>query len=127
MRFFTRLINGFALGIFTICGGGAASAQGDYPPVAVMSYNVENLFSPWVDSVNPDESFTPNGEKHWTIKRVNTKAQRIADGIASASAGRPPAIVGLRGGGSDCAALVNGQDLSQADQLLDLPPRLARP
>lgn len=95
MRFFTRLISGFALGIFTICGRGAASAQGDYPPIAVMSYNVENLFSPWVDSVNPDESFTPSGERHWTVKRLNTKAQRIADGIASASAGRPPAIVGL--------------------------------
>lgn len=61
----------------------------------MVSYNVENLFSPWRDSLNPDEAFTPNGEKRWTSRRLRTKCLRIADAIASIGAARQPAIIGL--------------------------------
>lgn len=75
--------------------GFGGTAQPLYPPIVIVSYNVENLFSPWVDSLNPDTSFTPKGDKHWTMNRLRTKATRIADGIALVDAACPPAIVGL--------------------------------
>lgn len=78
-----------------IIGPRAALAQTHFPPIVIVSYNVENLFSPSVDSLNPDETFTPRGEKYWTSRRLNEKVVRIADAIASTSASRPPAIVGL--------------------------------
>lgn len=66
-----------------------------WPTIVVVSYNVENLFSPWVDSLNPDTTFTPRGEKHWTPRLLRIKIVRIADAIASVDAVRAPAIVGL--------------------------------
>ena len=46
-----------------------AMAQRGYPPVVLVSYNVENLFSPWKDTLNPDTTYTPGGEMHWTQER----------------------------------------------------------
>lgn len=72
-----------------------AMAQRGYPPVVLVSYNVENLFSPWKDTLNPDTTYTPGGEMHWTQERLRVKAMRVADAVASVDAARPPAVIGL--------------------------------
>lgn len=80
---------------FAIPRVNVAVAQRLNPQIVVVSYNVENLFFPSVDSLNRDTTFTPRGEKHWTRKRLETKVMRIADAIATIDAACPPAIVGL--------------------------------
>ena len=47
-------------------------------PFRVVSYNVENLFYPERDSLNPDTIFTPEGERHWSYTRYYRKVDNIA-------------------------------------------------
>lgn len=53
------------------------------PPVfaqtlRVVSYNVENLFYPERDSLNPDSEYTPDGQRKWSYKRYYNKVENIA-------------------------------------------------
>lgn len=59
---------GLLIGIIT------ASAE----PIRVVSYNVENFFHPAHDSLTNDWEWTPEGERHWSYKRYNQKAENIA-------------------------------------------------
>ena len=60
----------------------------------VMSYNVENLFHPTQDSLNPDTEFTINGSYRWSYTRYNHKLEHIAQVIANVDDSHPY-LVGL--------------------------------
>jgi len=61
----------------------------------IMFYNVENLFDPFDDSLKRDEEFTPEGERHWTWNKFQTKLSHIYKTIISVGNPMPPAIIGL--------------------------------
>ena len=46
--------------------------------IGLVSYNVENLFYPEVDSLNPDTDYTPNGKRAWNWFRYRQKVAHIA-------------------------------------------------
>lgn len=60
-------------------------------------YNVENLFHPSIDSINPDTEFSPNGSKNWDTAKYYTKLNRISKVILALSddAMQSPALVGF--------------------------------
>ena len=61
----------------------------------ILFYNVENLFDTKDDVQTEDDEFTPDGDRHWTYKKLNTKLLNISKVILSASGWNPPAIVAL--------------------------------
>ena len=60
-----------------------------------MFYNVENLFDTSDDPLTTDEEFTPNGDRHWTFRKLNTKLLNISKVILSSNGWNHPAIVAL--------------------------------
>lgn len=79
--------------------GGSAWCGSSVPEggesLVIVSYNVENLFDPRISEENPDSSYTPAGDHHFTFHRLCAKARGIARAIASCAGGEHPAIVGL--------------------------------
>ncbi len=63
--------------------------------LVIMSYNIENFFHADDDSTKNDEAFTPDGDYHWNIYRMNEKADRIKKVITAANGWNWPSIVGL--------------------------------
>ena len=61
----------------------------------IVSYNVENLFHPDQDSINPDTDFTPDGKYHWTYSKYRQKVQHIAQVITNIGQFDGVDIVGL--------------------------------
>lgn len=61
----------------------------------IVSYNVENLFHPNLDSLNPDTDFTPDGKYHWTYSKYRCKVQHIAQVITNIGQFDGVDIVGL--------------------------------
>ena len=61
----------------------------------IVSYNVENLFHPDCDSLNPDTDFTPDGKYHWTYYKYRRKVQNIAQIITNIGQFDGIDIVGL--------------------------------
>ncbi|NMC98477.1 MAG: endonuclease, partial [Bacteroidales bacterium] len=43
----------------------------------IVSYNVENYFDPFDDSLKQDDEFTPNGARHWTWEKYKDKQKKI--------------------------------------------------
>lgn len=70
----------------------ALSAQNNF---RVMFYNVENLFDTFDDPTKNDNEFLPDGMRHWTKNRYNTKLNNIAKVITSAGEWGVPALVGM--------------------------------
>jgi len=62
---------------------------------SILFYNVENLFDTKDDRNSTDEEFTPNGDRHWTYKKLNTKLLNISKVILSSTGWKHPAIVAL--------------------------------
>lgn len=60
-------------------------------------YNVENLFNPEWDSINPDREFTPEGAREWTYPKYYIRVQQLSKVILSLSDSnfQAPAIIGL--------------------------------
>jgi hypothetical protein len=60
-------------------------------------YNVENMFHPSWDSLNPDREFTPEGRMQWTIGKYYLRLHRLSKVILNMSDTnyRCPALVGL--------------------------------
>lgn len=71
------------------------SLQRKNDTLRIMSYNVENFFHPNNDPLKNDEAFTPEGDNHWTMRRMQEKALRISRVIVSACGRNRPQIVGL--------------------------------
>ncbi len=61
----------------------------------IVSYNVENLFHPDCDSINPDTDFIPEGKYHWTYSKYRHKIQNIAQVITNIGQFEGVDIVGL--------------------------------
>lgn len=61
----------------------------------IMFYNTENFFDTFNDTTKLDDSFTPEGDKHWTYKKYITKYQNIYKIITAVGGWEPPAIIGL--------------------------------
>ncbi len=45
----------------------------------VAFYNLDNLFDIYDDPDTLDDDFTPQGEKHWTLRRYKNKLNKISD------------------------------------------------
>ena len=45
--------------------------------LTIVSYNIENLFDYEHDTLKNDSSFLPDGDRHWTYYRYQTKLDRF--------------------------------------------------
>lgn len=70
-------------------------AQDNTTDFSVMFYNVENLFDLENDTLTNDDDFTPEGQLHWTYKRLNKKLLNTSKVVLTAAGWELPAIVGL--------------------------------
>lgn len=70
-------------------------AQNKPIEVSILFYNVENLFDTVNNPDTEDDAFTPEGDMHWTQKRLHAKLLNISKVILSASGWNPPAVAGL--------------------------------
>ena len=61
----------------------------------VLFWNVENFYDPFVDSLQQDPAFTPQGANHWTWSRFYAKRDAIAKTFIAIGADELPAIIGL--------------------------------
>jgi hypothetical protein len=60
-----------------------------------MFYNVENLFDPFLDTLKVDADFTPDGNKHWTWRKMQHKCGNISRVIIAAGGWEGVELVGL--------------------------------
>jgi len=72
--------------------------QNSYPQqntgdFSILFYNVENLFDIQDNPETEDDFFTPDGEFHWTSKRLNVKLLNISKAVLSASGWSVPDLV----------------------------------
>lgn len=98
MKVRCRLIATVFLACFPFLSGHRLSFSTEYrgrKAVRVMFYNVENLFHPGSDSLNPDREFTPSGSRAWTWEKYRAKVNRVARVILACGGWEPPAILGL--------------------------------
>ena len=61
----------------------------------VVSYNLENYFDPFNDSLTNDEEFTPEGDRHWTWDKYKDKQNKIYKVLSAIGGWELPEIVGL--------------------------------
>ncbi|MBI5540531.1 MAG: endonuclease [Bacteroidia bacterium] len=61
----------------------------------VVSYNVENYFDPFNDSLTNDEDFTPEGNHFWTWNKYKDKQNKIYKVLSAVGGWELPEIVGL--------------------------------
>ncbi len=61
----------------------------------IVSYNVENMFSPAMDSINTDTEFTPDGKRHWNGHRYRQKIAHIAQVLTAIGQWEGIDMVGL--------------------------------
>ena len=61
--------------------------------VRLMSYNVENLFDIYNDTIKDDDDFLPGGLMRWNFTRYNKKINSLYKTIVAAGEWNPPAVV----------------------------------
>jgi len=61
----------------------------------IMSYNLENYYDPFNDSLTNDDEFTPDGMRHWTWDKYKDKQFKIYKVMAALGGWELPEIVGL--------------------------------
>ena len=79
----------------TLCLLGAISLWGADDRYFTAFWNVENLFDTVDDPRTNDEEFTPTGKSEWSVDRLNTKYQHLAQVINAMNEGQGPDILGL--------------------------------
>jgi hypothetical protein len=70
-----------------------SNAQQNNTQHSVLFYNVENLFDTQNDPQSEDDNFTPEGELHWTNKRLTEKLLHISKVILNASEWNIPDVM----------------------------------
>lgn len=70
-------------------------SQSNYETASILFYNVENLFDTVNDPQTEDDNYTPEGELHWTSKRLNKKLLNISKVILSSSGWKVPDVVAM--------------------------------
>ena len=81
--------------IFLILAFVIQSAVFAQDSMTIISYNIENLFDYEHDTLKNDSSFLPDGDRHWTYYRYQTKLDRIAQVIVNISGWESAEMVGL--------------------------------
>jgi len=71
------------------------TAQNNPDEVSILFYNVENLFDVIDNPDTEDDNYTPQGDLHWTSKKLDNKVLNISKVVLSASGWNVPVIVGL--------------------------------
>lgn len=74
---------------------GQKSVNAENDAYRFVFYNCENYFDPFVDSTTSYNEFTPEGERHWTYNRFETKRAHIFKVIAALGGWSWPAVVGF--------------------------------
>lgn len=88
----SRLFVVFLIFIFSF---GTSRAQHNSGSFSILFYNVENLFDTKDDPQTNDDNFTPQGEMHWTPKRLNTKVLNLSKVILSSGGWQVPDVLAL--------------------------------
>lgn len=70
-------------------------AQRNKHTLRVCFYNVENLFDCKDDSLTNDDTFTPEGNNHWTENRLRLKINNIAKTLIAIGEWDTPDIIGM--------------------------------
>lgn len=70
-------------------------SQNNSDDISILFYNVENLFDIYDNPISEDDEFTPQGVRHWTTKKLNSKLSHISKVILSAAGWTPPTVVAL--------------------------------
>ena len=68
-------------------------AQQNNPEFSILFYNVENLFDIHDNANAEDDGFTPEGEMHWTSKRLSAKLLNLSKVILNASEWSVPDVL----------------------------------
>lgn len=71
------------------------SAQNNLTEFSILFYNVENLFDLQNDSLTVDDEFTPEGDRHWTYKRLQKKLLNTSKVILNTSGWNAPSLIAL--------------------------------
>ena len=71
------------------------SADGVANTFRIMSYNVENFFDVYDDSLHLDDDFLPEGSYKWTSQRFVVKAASLARTVLDAGGLGPVDVIGL--------------------------------
>lgn len=83
----------FLVLLLVACYSLTSNAQQYNTPHSVLFYNVENLFDTQNDPQSEDDNFTPDGDLHWTGKRLSQKLLHISKVILSASEWNIPDVM----------------------------------
>ncbi|MDR0711305.1 MAG: hypothetical protein LBF67_03030, partial [Prevotellaceae bacterium] len=59
----------------------------------LMFYNLENFFSPFADSLNPQKEFAENTPRRWTWERFTKKTTDIFKVIVAVGGATPPDLI----------------------------------
>jgi len=79
--------------LFSVCFSQFLYSQQNKGKFSILFYNVENLFDIKDNPETEDNYFIPEGEYHWTGKRLNLKLLNISKAILSASGWSVPDIL----------------------------------
>ncbi|MDR3296795.1 MAG: endonuclease [Prevotellaceae bacterium] len=61
----------------------------------LMFYNLENYFSPFADSLNPQKEFSESSQRYWTWNRFVKKTNDIFRVIVAVGGATPPDLIGV--------------------------------
>ncbi|MDR0711443.1 MAG: endonuclease [Prevotellaceae bacterium] len=85
--------------LLCLCAGSIAASAQAQPRTAgdlrIMFYNLENFFSPFADSLNPQKEFAENAPRRWTWERFTKKTNGIFKVIVAVGGITPPDLVGV--------------------------------
>lgn len=76
-----------------VCFSFFSFAQQNTSEFSILFYNVENLFDTRDNPDTEDDSFTPEGELHWTSKRLSQKLLNLSKVILNAGEWNTPDIM----------------------------------
>ncbi len=72
-----------------------SSSQENTDHISILFYNVENLFDTKNNPETEDDEYTPDGDRHWTYKRLHNKLLNTSKVILSADGWNIPTVVAL--------------------------------